>query len=67
MKMNESLYTASDQTKNFIFLSELEYELFQERAAILEFDAGLTRSLSEHQAWQAVLQYRKEVALRKAG
>lgn len=33
-------------------LSEADLEAFEERAAILEYDAGLSREDAEKQAWQ---------------
>ncbi|MGV0986766.1 MAG: hypothetical protein ACOYB2_19640 [Limnohabitans sp.] len=36
-------------------LNEDLYELWEERAAVLEFDAGLTRDLAEARAYMFVL------------
>jgi hypothetical protein len=41
-------------------LSECEFADFQERAAILEFDAGLTRDEAERQALAMVLEKRPD-------
>ena len=49
------------------FYSELEYEMFEERAAIFEFEAGLPRRLAAQKAWQTVLQMRRKAELLKAG
>ncbi len=35
-------------------LTEFEIDAFEERAAILQFDAGLTREDAERQAWELI-------------
>lgn len=43
------------------FLDSNEREYFEERAAIAEFDAGMTREQSEQFAWQQVLKRRERL------
>ena len=47
----------SDETLEALvsLLNEDIYELWEERAAVLEFDAGLTRDLAEARAYMFVL------------
>ncbi|MBK1718927.1 hypothetical protein CKO27_14985 [Thiocystis violacea] len=40
-------------------LDEDEREYFEERAAIAEYDGGLTRAAAEEQAYQLTLAYRQ--------
>ena len=49
------------------FYSELEFEMFEERAAIFEYEAGLSKALAEQKAWQMILQMRRESELPKVG
>jgi hypothetical protein len=39
-------------------LADCEREQLEERAAIMEYDGGLTRAEAERQAWQAFLRCR---------
>ncbi len=47
-------------------LSEDEYEFFEERAAILQFDAGLSKAEAERRALHYVFQLRRKRMLRLA-
>ena len=49
------------------FYSELEFEMFEERAAIFEYEAGLSKASAEQKAWQMILQMRRGAELRKVG
>jgi len=40
-------------------LTELERDQFRERAAIMEYDANLTRYEAERRAWQEIMNARK--------
>ncbi len=48
-------------------LSALENDWFEERAAILEFEAGFTRQQAEKLAWQEIQQAQQEKIIKKAG
>ncbi|HGY55434.1 MAG TPA: hypothetical protein ENK44_07030 [Caldithrix abyssi] len=49
----------SDETnRTYVFLNEDEQEYFEERAAILEFEAGLERARAEEEAWRLMMQRR---------
>lgn len=49
------------------FLNEFEKDLFEERAAIYEFEAGFDRRQAEVLAWQEIQQRREMLLLSKAG
>jgi len=45
--------------ESFVFMDESEYEFFEERAAIMEFDGKLTRDEAEQLAYRKIVQSRK--------
>ncbi len=45
--------------ESFVFMDEAEYEFFEERAAIMEFEGQLKRENAEQLAYQKILQNRK--------
>lgn len=48
--------------ESFVFMNEGEYEFFEERAAIMEFEGQLKREIAEQLAYQKILQNRKNYA-----
>ena len=52
----------SNYQESFVFMDEAEYELFEERAAIIQYEGKLSRNDAEYLAYQRVLQYRKVYA-----
>ncbi len=48
-------------------LSEVERDRFEERAAILEYEAGFSRAQAEELALQEILNMRKEEPLAQVG
>lgn len=48
-------------------LNELEADWFEERAAILEFEAGFNRQEAERKAWQELQFFRGKKIISKAG
>lgn len=48
------------------FLDEFEQDLFEERAAIYEFEAGFNRRQAEVLAWQEIQQRRELLMMSKA-
>jgi hypothetical protein len=51
--------TANRYEESFVFMNEGEYEFFEERAAIMEFEGQLKRENAEQLAYQKVLKNRK--------
>ena len=51
--------TANHYEKSFVFMNESEYEFFEERAAIMEFEGQLKRENAEQLAYKKILQNRK--------
>ena len=45
--------------ESFVFMNEAEYEFFEERAAIMEFESGLTCEEAERLAYQRIVQNRE--------
>lgn len=45
--------------ESYVFMDETEYEYFEERAAILEFDGKLERVEAEQVAYKKIVQNRK--------
>jgi hypothetical protein len=52
--------TSLSTEKKPLFQQEEEREVFEERAAICEFDGGMSRGNAEARAWQEVAQFRAE-------
>lgn len=48
--------------ESFVFMNEGEYEFFEERAAIMEFEGQLKREIAEQLTYQKILQNRKNYA-----
>lgn len=48
--------------ESFVFMDESEYEFFEERAAIMEFNGDLNREKAEWLAYQRILQNREVYA-----
>jgi hypothetical protein len=51
--------TANRYEESFVFMNEGEYEFFEERAAIMEFEGQLKRENAEQLAYQKILKNRK--------
>ncbi len=51
-------FVSGETNRTFVFLNEDEQEYFEERAAILEYEAGLERTRAEEEAWRMMLQRR---------
>ena len=47
-------YSQSCETKHTATLDDMKREAYEERAGILEFDAGYTRKQAESLAWKMV-------------
>ena len=66
-KPNNSLFirdpnSAKRYEESFVFMNETEYEFFEERAAIMEFEGQMNREKAEQLAYQNILQNRKVYA-----
>ena len=51
--------TANRYEESFVFMNEGEYEFYEERAAIMEFEGQLKRENAEQLAYQKILKNRK--------
>ena len=51
-------FVSGETKQTYVFLNEDEQEYFEERAAILEYEAGLERARAEKEAWRLMLQRR---------
>ena len=45
--------------ESFVFMDEKEYEYFEERTAIMEYEGGLKKELAERLVYEGILQNRK--------
>ncbi|MEJ2544889.1 MAG: hypothetical protein P8Y99_12555 [Calditrichaceae bacterium] len=50
--------TANHYQESFVFMDEAEYEFFEERTAIMEYEGGLTRKKAEQLTYNKILQNR---------
>ena len=53
------LYPDQQYQESFVFMDEKEYEYFEERTAIMEYEGGLKKELAERLVYEGILQNRK--------
>lgn len=56
--MESNIYQLHNES---VFLSDYEREIFEERAAIMEFDGGLDKISAEQKALNLILKQRSEL------
>ena len=59
--MNTMRRIATEPVADALFFSESEQEAFEERAAIMEYEAGLCREEAEQAALELMLKSRNEL------
>ena len=57
LKIND-IVKREQYMESFVFMDEAEYDYFEERAAIMEFEAKLNRVVAERIAYQNLIQNR---------
>ncbi|MEJ2053683.1 MAG: hypothetical protein P8X42_07160 [Calditrichaceae bacterium] len=61
---NNSVLSISDKAvqenyyESFVFMDESEYEFFEERAAIIEFESNMDRKTAERLAYDRIIRMR---------
>ncbi|MBN1406915.1 MAG: hypothetical protein JW956_03960 [Calditrichaceae bacterium] len=45
--------------ESYVFMNEAEYEYFEERTAIMEYEGGLKKEVAERLVYEGILQNRK--------
>jgi len=53
------LYPDQQYQESFVFMDEKEYEYFEERTAIMEYEGGIGREEAEQLAYDRILYNRK--------